>query len=70
MGSIPGSGRSPREGNGNPLRYSWLGNLIDREAWQGAVYGVAKELAMTLQLNNSSNILLGTDRPEFFVNGI
>ena len=70
MGSIPGSGRSPREGNGNPLRYSWLGNLIDREAWQGAVYGVAKELAMTLQLNNSSNILLGNERPEFFVNGI
>ena len=32
MGSIPGSGRSPREGNGNPLQYSYLGNPMDREA--------------------------------------
>ena len=34
MGSIPGSGRSPGEGNGNPLQYSCLGNPTDREAWQ------------------------------------
>ena len=33
VGSIPGSGRSPGEGNGNPLRYSCLGNPTDREAW-------------------------------------
>ena len=32
-GSIPGSGRSPREGNGNPLQYSCLENPMDREAW-------------------------------------
>ena len=32
-GSIPGSGRSPGEGNGNPLQYSCLGNLMDRKAW-------------------------------------
>ena len=32
-GSIPVSGRSPGEGNGNPLQYSCLGNLMDREAW-------------------------------------
>ena len=32
MGSITGSGRSPREGNGNPLQYSCLGNLMDRGA--------------------------------------
>ena len=31
-GSIPGSGRSPEEGNGNPLQYSYLGNPTDREA--------------------------------------
>ena len=42
-GSIPQSGRSPREGNGNPLQYSSLGNPTDRGAWQAAVYGVAKE---------------------------
>ena len=33
LGSIPGSGRSPGEGNGNPLQYSCLENPIDREAW-------------------------------------
>ena len=40
-GSIPGSGRSPREGNVNPLYYSCLGNSIDRGAWWAIVYGVA-----------------------------
>ena len=34
-GSVPGSGRSPRGGNGNPLQYSCLGNLMDRGAWRG-----------------------------------
>ena len=37
LGSIPGSGRSPGEGNGNPLQYSCLGNVMDRGAWQAAV---------------------------------
>ena len=40
--SIPGSGRSPREGNGNPLQYSYLENSMNRGAWQGSVHGVAK----------------------------
>ena len=44
---IPGSGRLPGEGNGNPLQYSCLDNPMDREAWQAIVYGVAKELGMT-----------------------
>ena len=42
LGSIPGSGRSPGEGNGNPLQYYCLENPMDRGAWQAAVYGVAK----------------------------
>ena len=42
-GSIPGSGRSPGEGNGNPLQCSCLGNRMDRRAWWATVYGVAKE---------------------------
>ena len=42
VGSIPGSGRSPGEGNGNPLQYSCLGNSTDREAWRATVHGVAK----------------------------
>ena len=42
LGSIPGSGRSPGEGNGNPLHYSLLGNPMDRGAWQAIVHRVAK----------------------------
>ena len=42
LGLIPGLGRLPGEGNGNPLRYSCLENLMDRGAWQAAVHGVAK----------------------------
>ena len=41
-GSIPGMGRSPGEGNGNPLQYSCLENLMDRGSWWATVYGVAK----------------------------
>ena len=41
-GSIPGSGRSPGEGNGNPLQYSCLGNPTDKGAWQATVPGVPK----------------------------
>ena len=41
-GSIPGLGRSPGEGNGNPRQYSCLENPMDRGAWQGTVHGVAK----------------------------
>ena len=40
--SIPGSGRSSGEGNGNPLQCSCLGNPLDRGAWWAAVHGVAK----------------------------
>jgi len=41
-GSIPGSGRSPGVGNGNPLQYSCLKNFKDREAWRATVHKVAK----------------------------
>ena len=42
LGSIPGSGKSPGEGNGYPLQYSCLGDPMDRGAWQATVHGVAK----------------------------
>ena len=42
MGSIPGLGRSPGEGNGNPLQFSCLENPIDRGAWGAAVHKVTK----------------------------
>ena len=47
MGSIPGSRRSPRVENGNPLQYSCLGNSMDRAAWWATVHGVMKELDLT-----------------------
>ena len=49
LGSIPGSGRSLGEGNGNPLQYSCLGNPMDRRAWWALVHGVAKS---RIQLSN------------------
>ena len=54
VGSIPGWGRPPGEGKGNPLQYSCLGNPMDRGAWQATVHGGAQELNMTQKLNNSS----------------
>jgi len=42
VGSIPGLGRSPGGGNGNPLQYSCLGNPMDRGAWSITVHGVSK----------------------------
>ena len=46
-GSIPGSGRSAEEENGNPLQYSGLGNLRNRGAWWTTTHRVAKELGIT-----------------------
>ena len=42
LDSIPGLGRTPGEGTGNPIQYSCLGNPMDREAWQATVHGVTK----------------------------
>ena len=42
LGSIPGSGRSPGEGNGDPLQYSCLENSMDRGTWRAIVHGITK----------------------------
>ena len=42
LASIPGSGRSPGEGNGNPLQFSCLENPMDRGAWRATVHGVTR----------------------------
>ena len=47
LGSVPGSGRSPGEGNGNPLQFSCLGNPMHIGAWRAKVHGGAKEWDMT-----------------------
>ena len=44
LGLIPGLGRSPREGNDNPLQYSCLGNSMNREDWRATNYRVAKRI--------------------------
>ena len=49
VGSIPGSGRSLGEGNGNPLQYSCLGNSMDGGAWWARAHGITKSRA---QLSN------------------
>ena len=46
-GSIPGLGRSPGEGSGNPLQYSCLENPMDREAWRATVHRATKESDVT-----------------------
>ena len=63
-GLIPRSGRSPREENGNPLKYSYLENSIDRGGWWAAVHGVAKSKTQLshrreqiLQKNNFCKVL-------------
>ena len=53
-GSIPGSGRSPGEENGNPLQYSCLGNPMDRGAWWATVHEVAKS---QIWLSNSTTAM-------------
>ena len=44
LGSIPGTGKSPGDGNCNPLQYPCLENPMDRGAWQATVHGVTKSL--------------------------
>ena len=58
MGLIPGLGRSPGEGNGNPLQYSYQENPMDRGTWRAKVHGVAEldtteELSVSITQTNS-----------------
>ena len=55
-GSIPGSGGSPGEGNGNPFQYSCLENPVDRGAWWATVQGVA-ELDRTERLSRNMSVV-------------
>ena len=47
QGSIPGSGRSPGKGKGNPLQYSCLENPVDGGAWRATFHGVTEESGTT-----------------------
>ena len=62
VGSIPGSGRPPGGGNGNPLQYSCLGNPMDRGAWWATVHWVAKswtQLSTHVRMHSTILILSG-----------
>ena len=54
VGSIPGLGRSPGEGHGNPLQYSCLENPLDREAWWTTVHRIANSWTQLKQLGTYS----------------
>ena len=60
LGSIPGLGRSPGEGNGYPLQYSGLEDSMDRGAWQATVHGVARSrtqrVTLTFTLHSISKL--------------
>ena len=69
MSSVPGSGGSPGEGNGNPLQYSCLENSMDRGAWRATVRGVTKGSDMTepLSAEHTYQALMGQLGGSFFV---
>ena len=53
---VPGLGRSPGEGNGNPHQHPCLGGLMDRGAWWATVHGLAKKLDMTWFKGKASHL--------------
>ena len=55
VGSVLGLGRSPGEGNGNPLPYSCLENSMDRGAWRATIHGVIKSWAQLKQLSTHTH---------------
>ena len=65
-GLIPGLGRSPGEGNGNPPQYSCLGNPMNRGAWGATVHGVTKRWT---RLSKDNNISTGGERQKVCVGG-
>ena len=61
VGSIPGLEKSPGGGNGDPLQYSCLDNLMDREAWQATVHEVAKNWTWLTDWAHTQGSLLGKE---------
>ena len=59
LGLIPESGRSPGEGNGNPVQYSCLENPMDRGAWRATVHGVAKSRTRLSDFTSSQDVNRG-----------
>ena len=66
-GSIPGSGRSPGEGNSNPLQYSCLGNPLDRGAWWATIHRITKSWTWLKWLSTHASLNF-QDKKYFFGN--
>ena len=62
VGSIPGLGRCPGEGNGTPLQYSCLGNPMNRGAWRATVHGVSKESDTTGTKQHQTTVMVYWER--------
>ena len=62
MGSIPGSGRSPGEGHGDPLQYSCLENPMDRGAWRATVHGVSTKQRQLVHATMRMNLKMRSER--------
>ena len=62
LGSIPGLGRSPGGGNGNPLQYSCLGNPMDRGAWRAMVHAITKSWTQLKRLSTAHPSQTPTER--------
>ena len=72
-GSIPGSGRSPGEENGNPLQYSCLKNSMDRGAWWATVHGVGvakSETQLSTQMHTHTGVVKKKKRSHYEFKGI
>ena len=61
LGSIPGLGRSPGEGNSSPLQYSFLENPTDRGSWRATVHGVTKDSDMTEHTHTHTHTHMDTE---------
>ena len=67
LGSVPGSGRSPGGGHGNPLQYSWLENPMDRGAWWALIHRVAKSQTGLKQFSTHAQCCVIKGNPKGYV---
>ena len=70
LGSIPGSGRYPEEGNGNPLQHSCLENSTDRGAWWATVHEVAKSQTQLSNFHFTFILLLSCEKHDLKISSL
>ena len=67
LGSVPGLGRSPGGGNGNPLQYSYLENPMDRGAWWAAAHGVSKSWTQLSDSHIHSFLIIWSSQKNYWL---